>query len=157
MMKAETMPKVALVVAYALFAVLLTTTSIAATSYPMVCKGGGEMEAKFSHVKSRGDFHSTSLLITFKKSRTAASGTEPAPGHCAWIDRPISAEEPSSLAYGPGSGQDFYFEFKTDSWSLTRTEDAGLEQIMNAMRRGEKFYIRCHREGTYFRVDSVGP
>jgi hypothetical protein len=157
MMKAEPLPKVALVAAFTLLTALMTTTSIAATGYPMVCKGGGEMEATFSHVKSRGDFHNTSLLITFRKSRAAASGTEPAAGHCAWIDRPISADEPSSLAYSPGSGQDFYFKFRTDSWSLTETEDAGLEQIMHAMRRGEKFYIRCHREGTYFKVDSVGP
>lgn len=128
-----------------------------AKSYPMVCKGGGEMEANFSHVKSRGDFHSTSLSITFKKSPAAASVREPAPGHCAWVDRAISGEEPSSLAYSPGSGQDFYFEFKGSSWRLTRTEDAGLEQIMNAVRDGEKFYIRCHRQGTYFKVDSVGP
>jgi hypothetical protein len=156
-MKAKTLPKAELVVACALLTVLSTTTSIAATSYPMVCKGGGEMEASFSHVKSRGDFHSTSLLITFKKSRAAASVTEPAPGHCAWIDRPISAEEPFSLAYSPGSAQDFHFKFRPESWSLTETEDAGLEQIMHALRRGEKFYIKCHREGTYFKVDSVGP
>jgi hypothetical protein len=157
MMKAEPLPKVALVAAFTLLTALMTTTSFAATSYPMVCKGGGEMEAAFSHVKSRGDFHSTSLLITFRKSRAAASGTEPTPGHCAWIDRPISADEPSSLAYSPGSGQDFYFKFRSDSWSLTESEDASLVQIMNAIRRGEKFYIRCHREGTYFKVDSVGP
>ena len=157
MMKADTLPKIALVVACALLTALLTTTSIAVTSYPMVCKGGGEMEAAFSHVKSRGGLHSTSLLVTFRKSRAAASVTEPAPGHCAWIDRPISVEKPSSFAYGPGSGQDFYFKFTTESWSLTETEDVGLEQIMNAMRRGEKFYIRCHREGTYFKVDTVGP
>jgi hypothetical protein len=128
-----------------------------AKSYPMVCKGGGEMVANFSHVKARGGFHSTSLSIDFKKSPAAASGREPAPGHCAWVDRAISAEEPSSLAYSPGSGQDFFFEFKGSSWRLTRTEDAGLEHIMKAMRSGEKFYIRCHREGAYFKVDSVGP
>ena len=157
MVKARTMPQVAVAVACILLATLLATPSFGATSYPMVCKGGGEMVAKFSHVKSRGDFHSTSLLISFKKSTAAASESEPAPGHCAWVDRPISVEEPSSLAYAPGSGQDFHFEFKGDSWGLTRTEDAGLEQILNAMRRGGKFYIRCHREGTYFKVDSVGP
>jgi hypothetical protein len=128
-----------------------------AKSYPMVCKGGGEMVANFSHVKARGGFHSTSLSIQFKKSPAAASVREPAAGHCAWVDRAISAEEPSSLAYAPGSGQDFYFELKKDSWRLTRTEDAGLEQIMKAMRSGEKFYVRCRREGTYFKVTSVGP
>jgi hypothetical protein len=128
-----------------------------AKSYPMVCKGGGEMVANFSHVKGRGGFHSTSLSIDFKKSPAAASVREPAPGHCAWVDRAVTAEEPSSLAYSPGSGQDFFFEFKGSSWRLTRTEDSGLEQIMDAVRGGEKFYIRCHRQGTFFKVDSVGP
>jgi hypothetical protein len=131
--------------------------AVAAESYPMVCKGGGEMVANFSHVKARGGFHGTSLAIEFKKSPAAASVREPAPGHCAWVDRAISAEEPSSLAYSPGSGQDFFFEFKGDSWRLTKTEDTGLEQIMKALRSGEKFYIRCRREGGFFKINSVGP
>jgi hypothetical protein len=135
----------------------LVVQPLAAKSYPMVCKGGGEMVVRFSHVKDSGGFHSTSVAIEFKKSRAAASGSEPAPGHCAWVDRPISAEEPSMLAYAPGAGKDFYFDFKADSWQLTKTEDAGLEQILNALRRGGKFYVRCHREGKFLRVDGVGP
>jgi hypothetical protein len=143
-------------VAICLLACFVAQPSIA-KSYPMVCKGGGEMVANFSHVKGRGGFHSTSLSIDFKKSPAAASAREPAAGHCAWVDRAITAEEPSALAYSPGSGQDFFFELKGNSWRLTRTEDSGLQQIMDAIREGEKFYIRCRRQGSYFKVDSVGP
>jgi hypothetical protein len=142
-------------------AICLLTSIIAqpvlAKSYPMVCKGGGEMVANFSHVKARGGFHSTSLEIKFKKSPAAASVREPAPGHCAWVDRPLSGEEPTSLAYSPGSGQDFFFELKKDGWRLDKSEDAGLEQLLEALRGGEKFYVRCHREGGYLKVDSIGP
>jgi hypothetical protein len=126
-------------------------------SYPMVCKGGGDMEASFSHVKAKGGFHGSSLAIKFQKSRTAASSSEPAPGHCAWLDRPISREEPSSLAYAPGAAQDFSFTFKGEIWKLTDTEDEGLKHILTKMRRGELFYLRCHREGGFLRVDHVGP
>ena len=126
-------------------------------SYPMVCKGGGDMEARFSHVKASGGFHSTSLAITFKKSRAAASTSEPAPGHCAWLDRPIAGDEPSSLAYAPGASQDFSFTFKGERWTLGDTEDDGLEYILTKMRRGELFYVRCHREVGFLRVDQVGP
>ena len=126
-------------------------------SYPMVCRGGGDMEARFSHVKSRGGFHNTSLSVTFKKSPAAASSTEPAPGHCAWLDRPITGEEPSSFAYSPGSSMDFSFVFDADGWTLRDTEDEGLKHILDKMRRGEVFYLRCHREGGYLRVDRVGP
>jgi hypothetical protein len=128
-----------------------------AKSYPMVCKGGGEMVANFSHVKARGGFHSTSLAIEFKKSPAAASVREPAPGQCAWVDRPLSGEEPTSLAYSPGSGQDFFFELRKDGWRLEKSEDAGLEQLLKALRNGEKFYVRCHREGGFLKVDSIGP
>jgi hypothetical protein len=125
-------------------------------SYPMVCKGGGGMKAEFSHVKS-GSFHSSSLLITIKKSPSAASDSEPAPGHCAWVDRPLRAEEPSRLAYSPGSGQDFGFSFEGDRWRPGRTEDERLEYLLRAILRPEKFYVRCHRENGWFKVDAVGP
>ena len=85
------------------------------------------------------------------------SSSEPAPGHCAWLDRAISRDEPSSLAYAPGAGQDFSFTFKGDKWTLADTEDDGLKHILNKIRRGELFYLRCHREAGFLKVDHVGP
>jgi hypothetical protein len=139
------------------FLAVIHASLAAPKSYPLVCKGGGEMEASFSHVKAKGGFHGTSLAIKFQKSRAAASSSEPAPGQCAWLDRPISAEEPSSLAYAPGAGQDFSFTLKGDKWTLADTEDEGLKHILNKMRRGDLFYLRCHREGGFLKVDHVGP
>lgn len=131
-------------------------TMAAQTSYPMVCKGGGEMKAKFSHAK-KGSFRAFSLAITFRKSPRVASGPELAPGHCSWVDRPISREEPNSLAYAPGTGTDFTFSFAKDRWSLVATESEELEQILNAVRRGTVFHVRCHRKQSWFQVDRVGP
>lgn len=125
-------------------------------SYSMVCKGGGDIKAEFSHVK-RGSFHGSSLSITFKKSGSAASSAEPAPGHCAWVDRPLRAEEPSRLVYAPGPGQDFGFIFEGNRWRPGVTEDESLEQLLKAILRPEKFFVRCHRENGWFKIDGVGP
>jgi hypothetical protein len=143
-------------VACLVFLFAVQGTMAAQTSYPMVCKGGGEMKAQFSHAK-KGSFRAFSLAITFRKSPRVASGPDLQPGHCSWVDRPISGEEPNRLAYSPGTGTDFTFSFEKESWSLVATESEGLKQILNAVRRGTIFHVRCHRKQSWFEVDRVGP
>jgi hypothetical protein len=58
-------------------------------SYPMVCKGGGQMDMGYWKVKG--------FAIFFSKGSRAASAGQPVDGTCAWMDRPVGPKEPSEL------------------------------------------------------------
>lgn len=67
-----------------------STLPAAPTSYRMRCTGGGQMTAHYYPFPSKH-----MLSLNFAKSAFAAGDSWPAPGQCAWIDRPIYATEPS--------------------------------------------------------------
>ena len=65
----------------------------------MVCQGGGSMIAEFNR-KVRWDKPDLfTTRIDFSKSGKAAGEQRPAAGQCAWLDRPVSGEEPSVLVF----------------------------------------------------------
>lgn len=67
--------------------VLGTGASEAAQSYPMICKGGGAMQAR---VLANG-----TIQLRFDPS---ASAGDAQPGQCAWIDRGFRSGEPTTLS-----------------------------------------------------------
>lgn len=73
----------------ALFALTLTaaTTSYAAQSYPMQCRGGGSIGLTAST--------RTAVLYFGKAPNRASVGL--APGQCAWLDRAIGTNEPPCI------------------------------------------------------------
>lgn len=92
-------------VAIGLFcAVLLVSSSardVAAepNSYALKCRGGSLMTYTVS--KPEG---SVTMEVTFRRSPRAERDQAPAPGTCAWIDRPIRPGEPNVfriVASGP--------------------------------------------------------
>lgn len=62
-------------------------------AYEMVCRGGQGMVAYFN-VKKGGGYN---LKIHFSKARSSANSRSPREGSCAWLDRPIKANEPARM------------------------------------------------------------
>jgi len=146
------MPTIQNSIAAALFSAALFSASgalAAQKNYTLVCNGQG-MSAHYDMKYPL--FNAPTVQVFFKKSSWAASQKKPLPNNCAWVDRPLSASEPS------------YFFFKnvgTPFGDVTVTSD-GMEatlhrgggskrtaqaaDMMLAIRQGRLFYVQAHLE-----------
>jgi hypothetical protein len=128
--------------------------------YPMVCKGGGNMWGEFSL------YWGNIIVIYFDKSPQAASQQEPAPGTCAWLDRPISPQEPAKLVPS-GRCSDtpksvtLRYQNITIPLDVNRCPDPTLRYLMDAVYNGKLFYVRCYNKEDHgqhwFEITHVGP
>ncbi|MCL4189246.1 MAG: hypothetical protein KJZ85_16720 [Rhodobacteraceae bacterium] len=77
-------------------AAVSATPAAAQTSYPLICRAGGEMHAA---VRADG-----MIRLFFAAGTAAGASTPPAPGQCTWLDRGFRAGEPLvlQLAGNPG-------------------------------------------------------
>lgn len=96
------------------------------TSYPMVCRGGGNLNIRVSVTKQM-----TQANIFFQRASLAAGQNWNVlqPGQCSWIDRPISPTEPAQLSHNVPVTQLPSHEFLSFVWTLpgTVTSTASLE------------------------------
>lgn len=70
----------------------------AVTTYPVKCRSGGNTSYNISNSNN-------ALRIGFTKAPAAAgqNGANLLPGQCAWVDRPINANEPSHISIKMGA------------------------------------------------------
>lgn len=126
-------------------------------SFTMVCQGGGGMTAVFDR-KIR--FDNPDLYITtihFAKAPKAAGQQAPGPGQCAWLDRPISSEEPALLVFQrKGNNPVWQLDFSMGNIVL-KSADREEFALLNAVHRGEQIIIKAKRDGDVFRITNVGP
>ena len=142
-------------------------------SYPMMCRGGGDM---IFHVYNRRikianmvttDRQNMVLKIWFKKGDRAISDAPLSPGHCTWTDRGISDSEPSVLIIQFGEDLDVEEIMRADG-VLLRYEYVGPESkrevakhVIDSILHGENFQVQAYqqqtRDGNYFIAERVGP
>lgn len=97
--------------AFLALASLAFSGAAANAAYPMQCRGGGQMIANYYPTQGYIEVH-------FLKASQGANNGAPGPGQCAWMDRPINAQEPfwfrvmlpgnqriQRVTLGPGSSQ----------------------------------------------------
>ena len=75
--------------ALALATAFAASPAAAQTSYPVVCKGDGNMMAEVSA--------GNTVRGRFEPARAGASDAPPAVGECAWLDRGFRSGEPNNL------------------------------------------------------------
>ncbi len=130
-------------------------------SYPMICHGGGKMTLAILpglHTDS-GDFI-CSYYFEFAKSPYAGSQRQPAPGECAWLDRPIGGDEPSVLIWmkpqlkGPNS--DNVCTVITANKVDVATTAKEVNELIDAVKNGKIFYVYCRRDGERFLITKIG-
>jgi hypothetical protein len=132
---------------------LLPSEVISAESYPMICKPGGNLKLWFPGEQIDG----------FTKSPHAASQQPPGPGQCAWLDRPISANEPDYISFGDiGEQRNAAMEFtyqngQTKLGKCYRCSDA-FKYFFNAIMKNQTLYFSCYTKfGSSFSVTKIGP
>jgi hypothetical protein len=140
----------------------------AETLYTMVCKGGGNMQGNFWQAKRADEPYVTHVLtITFTAAPQAGSRQEPAPGTCAWVDRPLNAQEqqdmrlayrlvPSDLYLHSFNVRQRVYEIPLDANNISNEQ---FRYLLDALYNGKLFYVRCfHTPAEHnFTVRAVGP
>ena len=130
------------------------------TSYPMMCKGGGITRAQIDAVASPPGLKAT-LIIT-KSSRPATSGLRG--GECAWMDRGISANEPSSLIINLTGvfARSIIRMDQRDNLAISFTGDARkagqMNRLIQSVRSGQEYQVYAYNDNRgHFIVTRVGP
>ncbi|OPY90735.1 MAG: hypothetical protein A4E73_02362 [Syntrophaceae bacterium PtaU1.Bin231] len=140
---------------------LYAETATASQSYPLVCRGGGGMIAKYQDDPRYG----ISVVIFFNKSRSPASTHMPGPGYCAWLDRGFLEEERNKVIYHPGDTRIREAEIseagiKINSYRGNKADE--MDRLLRAVRHPDIFHLRVHRvkrsDGSNFNeIDRLGP
>ena len=141
---------------------LFASSSIAESkSYPMVCRGGGNMSAMYGRVGDESIF-----AITFERSPHGDNQQHPEPGQCAWLDRPLSSEEQLELRYTNKKNKITNLTIKKGTIEVLKYEgDNGgrdLKYLIDAVHGGRLFNIQATRAKTpwgspYLKITRVGP
>jgi hypothetical protein len=130
-------------------------------SYPMVCRGGGNMSAMYGRVDGESIF-----AITFERSPYSDNQQHPGPGQCAWLDRPLSQEEQLELRYTHNKNKITNLAIKKDTIQVLRYEGNNggrdLQYLIEAVHEGRLFNIQATRAKTpwgsqYLKITRVGP
>ncbi len=129
-------------------------------SYPMICRGGGNIAITVYTIaisdpkKSRHDVGKVGIKIHFKKSMYAGKDRKPGPGECSWLDRTIGKNEPTELIY-EGRGM---LSSVHQSSSMTKISVANLQiqKLIDLIKSGELFYVYCKRDVFFFRITRIG-
>ena len=118
------------VLSAALLASIATFDGNAQTSYPVICKAGGDMKAE-----ARAG---ANVRLHFTGGSDAAGNVPPSPGHCAWLDRGFRPGEPTVIAVAGNPAFATY--------------------LVESLMRGDTFYAHVYNDGKgAMAVTRVGP
>jgi hypothetical protein len=115
--------------------------------YMLKCRAGGEMSGK---LEDAGNVYI--LYITFRKARDFRNLQ---PGECAWMDRVIKADEPAEMFWWESSRPiNIGVEFG-HVWFYT-VHNQKLRALLNAIEKGETFYVWVRNKGKLFEIAKLG-
>lgn len=130
--------------------------------YVMACRTGRGMERReFRHTVPPNTVYPV-IVIDFQRASASSRTASPAHGECAWLDRPISAEEPAVLVFNTRTfgwafpdrysyGDDY--ESPRYHGTVMLREWADLEAALG--KRRTIFYAKVFRATRPFEVDNV--
>jgi hypothetical protein len=135
---------------------VLPTIAIAQPqSFPLVCRGGGNMP--FEHRLT-----DAGVYVTFsftKGNAPAGSGTTLAPGSCSWIDRGLTNDEPNRIC--PHKVQNSFIAWRVPGvLVLARSADAPYLEELSDPARTSILQVYQRSEGTRyacFAITGFGP
>jgi hypothetical protein len=100
-------------------------TNVLAESYPIMCRGGGNMTARM------GSSGGTSLMIEFGHAPQGYLTQKPGKGQCAWSDRAMNDKEPGVLLLHDASsmGATLMNQIKGGYFSVNAFNTGGVLEI----------------------------
>lgn len=147
-----------------------TTIGVSQQAYPCVCRGGGTMSLDFMISTYHQDVQpSQKTSVMFQKAFKSASRSLPAPGECAWMDRPISDNEPYfmqqddrgkgyylTLSYSANKGYSVS-RIRNTQW-IKRLDNHLWNIVVESIKKGSYFKVYLKNTGkAYFEVEQIAP
>lgn len=121
------------------------------TTYPLLVKGGADYKVAFKS-KSR-DLDQPYLSISLPLKWTSAVGRQKEnignmpDGSAAWLDRPISSDEPSVILF-PVKLDDLVFKTVTSSMGFSMSRFSGSLELLNLLeKRGAYIEFSVYNDG----------
>ncbi|KAA3629589.1 MAG: hypothetical protein DWQ09_04950 [Proteobacteria bacterium] len=130
--------------------------AIAAESYPLVCRGGGAMTTSYT-IWRGGE---QAFRIRFAKARQGAGARQPAPGECAWVDRPLNNNEPAYLEFYTERGfRGIDLEMQGSNLVAKSYGHEVVRYLSQAIGKQQLFYVRAFNERgkNRLRITRTGP
>ena len=137
------------------------SVAIADESYPMVCRGGGDMKAMYGRMPGK-----TVFSIEFSRAPQGANAKQPAAGQCAWLDRALTPDEQLELRYEHKDNKITNLEIRQGRISVQRFEGSNggqdLKYLVDRVHAGQTFNIQARKAKTpwgshYPKITRVGP
>lgn len=138
-------------------------------SYPLTCRGGGDMRFMFW----TDDDWDTRFRVYFRRAAKSAAEQPVPPGHCAWLDRPIGANEPDNLwikiknvipkptISADGRVVKFDYGWAATSGERDRENIPVMKYVVDSILQGQTFqvhgYAKSDANGRYILVTRIGP
>ena len=111
-------------------------------AWPIRCRGGGTMLVQLQQNATH-----LALEINFSRAPRGAEGNAPGPGQCAWIDRPVSANEPTSLHYSIEGARLSYVSYQGPNYRFLTTTDPTTTNLIRAIFAGRPFTVNAYNSG----------
>ncbi len=142
----------------AILIVMLSATPIAANakspSYVLECRGGGRMFATIFNV---GNIE----VLGFRSARTAAGVRPPNAGECAWLDRPMSKNEPLRLFYSQRKLPFFHTSVYANRTQFRWRRDHPMTTVLKAIQGKKIFFVHVRKKRIgkrwMLKIERVGP
>jgi hypothetical protein len=133
--------------------VFSSQTAFAQQSYVLTCRGGGGMEQAVQQLRRKQE-----LLVGFSASPVSATVRSPGPGQCAWVDRPLSENEPKALKLeARDASENMMVHCDSSGCSLFRA-DRDIMALHTAIKSGRIFHVRAYNNNRgVMMVTHVGP
>ncbi len=141
------------VLIFALSTIMPISANAKSPSYVLECRGGGAIFARIYNVGSV-------KIYGFRRARLAASVRPPSPGECAWLDRPMSRNEPPHLSYTPRKLPFGFVDVypKKTSFKWRRYP---ITTVLKAIRNNKLFFVHVRKKRIDKRwtlnIERVGP
>lgn len=119
-------------------------------SWPLRCRGGGNML-----VQIQEEAPHLQVSISFRKASRSAEGSAPGPGECAWIDRPLSANEPSKLVHRSNGTKLTFASYMGPNYRFLVTTDAITTNWLRAVMAGPLFTVYAYSQESDLIVASI--
>lgn len=130
-------------------------TPVTPRTYPLRCQGGGDMSLFYNQSGGIAE-----VSISFGRSPSPATERYPGAGRCAWLDRPVGANEFSRISWllPSQSARIVNLETGGPDWAsanglpassrmvarLGSLSGSGLEELLRGVRNGRLFQVQCY-------------
>ena len=107
-----------------------------AKSYPLICRGGGGMEGRFSV---------WDVTVNFVGAKQSAGVRTPQPGECAWLDRGFLPGEPQKFFWKAGHTMTMMVFFKKKDVTKVQASSSNFNYLSDAILNGKVFQVHAYR------------